>query len=229
MITLAYDIRPNLDHIPKRPKQGEVATFDIVLFPEGCIRNWDLINSETYNGPDPINFLGWIERLSKTDFPRNIPGLPIISKQMLEILLSVDNFPHRAIPTRIFPYDLRYTGDTGEHWDLEDLPIELCNQDYVAVQLLEYTNATDYDRSTFRTHPAFPDEPPVIDRLVLHRPSEGFPPLFRVDSSPSKLFISPSAKTALESKKIVLNYVEWNESGASEIVYKLPDNSEIYN
>jgi hypothetical protein len=62
MTIVAYDIRPNLDHIPKRPKQGEVATFDAILFPEGCIKTWDLINTETYSGPDPINFLGWVER-----------------------------------------------------------------------------------------------------------------------------------------------------------------------
>jgi hypothetical protein len=229
MIALAYDIRPNLDHIPKRPKRGEVATFDAILFPEGCIKNWDLINISTYNGPEPIIFLGWIERLSKTDFPRNIPGLPIISKRMLEVLLSVGDFPHRVISTRIFPYELRYTGDTGEHWNPENLPIDLCNQDYVVVQLLEYTNATDYDRSTFRIHPAFPDDPPVVDQLVLRCPPSGFPPLFRVDSSRLKLFISPSAKIALEEEKIVLNYVEWNENGTNEIVYKLPDNSELYN
>jgi hypothetical protein len=225
MNAFAYDIRPNLDHIPKNPKQGEVATFDALLFPEGCIRHWDIIETSPYNGPEPLNFLGWLERLSKIDFPRITPGLPLMSKRMLEILLSIGDFPCRIIPTHIFPYELRFT---RENWSPEDLPIEICNENFVAVQLLEYLDITNYEQSTFRIHPAFPDEPPVVDQLVLRLPPEGLPPLFRVNSSRSKLFVSLAGKIALENENIVLNYVEWGQDGGSNIVYKLPSNIEIY-
>jgi hypothetical protein len=223
MSLIAYEISPNLKHIPKRPKGGEVEKYDAELYPSGSINNWTLVDSSPYTGPEPLNFLGWPKRLPKTEFPRNFPGFPLMSKRMLEVLCSVGEFPHRAIATRVFDYDLEREIEQYSHCG--DLEPELCNENYVAVHLLKHIDGADLERSTFRTDIAV--DPPLINNLILKEPVEGFPPLFRIKRKPIYLFVSPEAKRALEQAGIKsIDYFAWDKNGVAGWVYKLRDGTE---
>jgi hypothetical protein len=212
----------NLDHIPKRPKRGDVEKRDAWIYPEHAVNVWSLIKTLLYDGPEPINFLGWPKRLPKTDFPDNNPGLVLMSKRMLEILYSVGEFPHRLIPTRIFFYDLEY--EIEEYLNQQNLDPELCNEGYFAVQLLEHIDVADPERCTYE--PSY-DGSMKIDKLVLREPLDGFPPLFRVKGDPFDLFASPEAKQALDAAGIKsMNYIAWNEDGIAGRIYRKPDGTE---
>jgi hypothetical protein len=222
---LAYDIHPNLDHIPKRPKRGDVEKYDALLYPEDSINEWELIETSPYDENESIKFLGWLNRLPETDFPHNKPGLLLMSKKMLETLCSVGSFPHRVIPARIFSYDLEY--DIDEYLDCQNLDANLCNEDFIIVQLLEHLDAIDRERSTFKTSPAFPNDPPEVDQLVLREIPGGFPPLFRVNGYETYAFASPEAKQALDRTGIrSVKYFAWDKDGSAGWVYKMPDGTE---
>jgi hypothetical protein len=222
MKILAYECTWNLDHIPKRPKRGDVERKDAFIYPEHDVERWKLIKAEPYNGHKPLNFLGWPKRLSKTDFPYNSPGFPLMSKRMLEVLRSVGEFPHKLIPTRIFFYDLEY--EIEEYLNQQNLDPELCNENYFAVQLLEHVDVADLERCTYE--PSY-DGSMKIDKLVLREPPEGFPPLFRVKGDPFYLFASPAAKQALDTAGIKsMDYTAWDENGIAGRVYRKPDGTE---
>jgi hypothetical protein len=225
MTIFAYRCMSSSSHIPKRPKRGDVEKYDALIYPEYSVEQWALIKTLPYDGPEPINFLGWLKRLPKTDYPRNIPGFSLMSKRMLEVLYSVGYFPCRAIETRIFSYDLEY--EIEEYLDQQNLALDLCNKEYVAVQLLEHSELIDREHSIIETDPEFPDSPPQIEKLVLKEPPNGFPPVFRVADNPSWLYVSAAAKEALDQANIKgLYYIAWDETGIRGPVYKLPDGRE---
>jgi hypothetical protein len=222
MTILAYKCTWNIDHIPKRSKRGDVEKKDAFIYPPHALNVWRLIETTPYNGTEPINFLGWPKRLSKTEFPRNDSGFPLMSKRMLEVLYSVGEFPHKLIPTRIFFYDLEY--EIEEYLNQQNLDPELCNENYFAVQLLEHIDVADPERCTYE--PSY-DGSMKIDELVLREMPGGFPPLFRVKGDPFDLFASPEAKQALDAAGIKsMNYIAWDEHGIAGRVYRKPDRSE---
>jgi hypothetical protein len=222
MTILAYDCMWNLDHIPKRRKRGDVEKRDAWIYPRDLIKRWRLIETSPYDGPEPLNFLGWPKRLPKTEFPDNNPGFSLMSKRMLEILYSVGEFRYKAIPTRIFSYDLKY--EIEDYLNQQNLDPEFCNENYVAVQLLEHLDVADQERCTYE--PAY-DGSLRIEKLVLKEPSIGFPPLFRVKGDPIYLFVSPAAKQALDTAGIKgIDYTAWDKNGIAGIVYRMPDGTE---
>ncbi len=130
------------------------------------------------------------ERIQISDFPSVKEDWPIMSRKMLDILLSVGDFPHQAIPvvmSNVF----------------DNPPIEAFHN-FVAVQLLEHLNIFDWENSVYETVEDRPDivEPNSIEDLVLVEPEGGFPPLFRVKQIRTRLFISSAAKQALEAADI---------------------------
>jgi hypothetical protein len=222
MNIIAYEISAGLDHIPKRPKRGDIKKFDALVYPEGSLEFWNLAGESPYTGTNLINFLGWLERLSKTDFPRNILGVSLVSKQMLDVFCSVGDFPHTVIPTRIFSYELEY--ETEEYLEQQILDPELCNENFVALNLGEHFDFVDRERTTYKV--AY-DGSPKIDELFLREPPGGFPPMFRVKGKAIYLFVSPDAKESLDMAGIKsIDYFAWDEDGSAGWVYKMPDGTE---
>ena len=60
-----------------------------------------------------------------------------------------------------------------------------------------YTNAFDYENSDFKPLRSNPNMPGVIKRLILRRPNNGFPPIFKIIEKSSDLFLSEEAKDSL--------------------------------
>jgi hypothetical protein len=138
-----------------------------------------------------------LRRTRVTDYPYNREGWPIMSKRMLETLLSVREFHHQVIPIVML--------DAFTPIEFEE------NHDYVAVQLLEHQDVFDWGKSVYERDPELPNGVDSLEKLVLKELSEGLPPLFRIATTPLKnlLYVSAEGRTALEAAGIRgVNFIE---------------------
>jgi hypothetical protein len=158
-----------------------------------------LIETSSYDLPDPVIFWGNPEFLNDVDYPASNVNWPIMSRRMYYALLAVGDFPHRVIPIAMMD-GTRFTYEPERRFLTDGQPNpEITNRDdLVAVQILEYNDYFDFDRSVYEPSPKFPQLARSVDRYVLHEPLGGFPPLFRLGASAATLFISAKAREALK-------------------------------
>jgi hypothetical protein len=206
---VAYEMRLSLEHLDNLPdpierEYGEAEDFDALIHkptaPEGADDDF-LIRVVPYQDPGNLNWLGFLNRLHRhpVDFLRGNPSWPIMSKRVLYVLQSVGSFSHKAIPMRIFDYSLE--DKVGMYLGKEYFPPEVCNQDYVVVQLLDALDVIDTQLSEYGKPGSILPAP--ITRLVLREPAGGFPPIFRLEKDfYYSLYVSPQAKHALEDADI---------------------------
>jgi hypothetical protein len=207
--TVAYELRMSLEHLHSLPdfedrEFGEVEDFDALIYkptaPEGFDGSY-LDRVVPYQGPEPLNWLGFLNRLHQIDLLRGNHSLPLMSNRMLYVLRSVGNFSHKAIPMRIFDYSLE--DEVNQYLSQEYFPPDVCNQDYVVLQLLEFTNAVDSELSEYEEPDPDSIFSPSIIRMVLREPVGGFPPVFCIPQEfRYNLFVSPQAKQVLEDAGI---------------------------
>jgi hypothetical protein len=138
--------------------------------------------------PKEIKFVVNREWLSETDFPymEDVEDWTIMSKRMVEVMLSVGDFPHQIIPITF----------------RDGLGITL-DPDYVILQLNELSNLFDLEKSVYTLEPTSLDPTKSmvwdIEKLRLVKPAGGFPPIFRVNWKKTYLYVSAKAKNALEA------------------------------
>ena len=158
-------------------------SFDIVFYEPEVITSFDEIKME-----------GVLSDFEGIDYLHTEPRLPIMSKRMLSVLMSVRDFPHQTIPVVIEDIEAA-KGD----WFQRSGKV---NTDYVAVQLLEQLDIFDREKSVYRPSSISPNGVGRIRRLVLKVPPQGLPPIFRIIENSTYLYVSPEAKTALEEAGI---------------------------
>jgi hypothetical protein len=152
--------------------------------------------------PGNITFTGLRKWLTPTDYPYiyQVNNWPIMSKKMVEAILSVGNVPHQTVPL-IFKSE-----EEVERADVFGDIIPSLNRDYVLFQLLELSDVLDMDKSTYDLEPyAYcPTETFVcnVESPVFKEPEGGFPPIFRVKNDEIPLYVSVKAKEALEEAGI---------------------------
>jgi hypothetical protein len=146
-----------------------------------------------------VKFQGYESSLSDTDYPYCSVNWSIMSKRMLNVLLSVKDFPHRT-------WDIPFVGfpdNASEGMLIQELRDGVRHDnEFVAVQLLEHQDIFDLENSVYRMHSIFPDAIDRIRKLVLKVPEEGLPPIFRLKVSPVQLYVSPEGRAALEAANI---------------------------
>jgi hypothetical protein len=131
----------------------------------------------------------------------------IVSLSVLEVMCSIGKINCRVIPIRIFDINLKH--QLEKYISVTDLSPEICNQNYVALQVLEQLDAVDWERTELsewderRMSQGFniSTERYVsgIQKLILKEPAGGFPPIFWVNAHTGNL-ISVAAKEALEKR-----------------------------
>jgi hypothetical protein len=225
---IAYSLWQKLDRINELPpdpmdrKYGEAEDYDALIHKseeQDGIGSDELTYTEPYDGPEPVDFVGFLERLPhQTDFLSTNSFEPIISKRMLYVLRSVGDFPHKTISTRIYDYGFQDQGRNNYDGSTTILTGEF-NEDYVGLQLLEHVEGIDYEHTEFRPSQNPDILPPQISTLVLKEPEGGFPPIFRLAKRRTVyLFVSPAAKEALEEAGIKgLGFTEYEGTRAQEV------------
>jgi hypothetical protein len=140
--------------------------------------------------------------LQETGYPYSKYGSswPIMSKRMLEVLLSVRDFPHQTIAIDI--KDATQVADVERGIGLKDSGIH--NHNFVIVQLLEQLDIFDWEQSVYEPDTISSSSFTVgeINKMVLKEPETGFPPLFRVTINSTRLYVSAAARAALEAAGI---------------------------
>jgi hypothetical protein len=153
--------------------------------------------------PEEIVFAGLKDWLSPTDYPYipEVSNWPIISRRMLDVLLSVGDFPHQVIPVLFRSIDRPEYSE--EEWLVKSL---VRNHDYIILHLLELSDVFDMERSEYNTERGVADPERIlltdVQNVVLKEPEGGFPPIFRVKEYSLRWYVSAKAKQALEDAGI---------------------------
>jgi hypothetical protein len=140
--------------------------------------------------PKRIEFDAGYEDLQLMDYLHNNVQWPILSQQMLHVLLSLGKFSYQAIPLVMV--------DDVLDWDTME-PTGRESHDYIALQLLEHQDLFDWENSVYEHNPNKPNPFNSLQTLVLKTPETGFPPIFRIPTLPRRLFVSAQARAALET------------------------------
>jgi hypothetical protein len=208
---VAYEISPSLarlDSLPEDPmdrEYGEAEDYDALIYKPTQAEEVGtglIENAEPYEVPEPVDWVGFLDRLHQTDYLHNDLLWPLVSKRMLYVLRSVGEFSHKAISTRIYDYGCQNQGNNNDEGHTTPSAGEF-NEDYVGLQLLEHVEGIDYEHTEFSPslHPDIFS--PYITNLVLKEPVGGFPPIFRLaNKKTTELFVSPAAREALEAAGI---------------------------
>lgn len=160
----------------------------------------DLISTRAFKTPEVLFFASDYKIIPAIDFPKNDIGLTIFSNKMLRIFTNLGDFKFRSLPTIMFDHKEMEAYHIEEGELLEDLKKR--NEDYIAIQLMEFADTFDRDNSIYEEHFINPERVGDIDKLVFRVPENGFPPLFKIDEIATKLFVSEQVKNALEAANI---------------------------
>jgi hypothetical protein len=171
---------------------GTEARIEGVRLPDN---HWRFVRAVV---PGNITFVG----LTPTDYPYidQVNNWPIMSKGMVEAILSVGDVPYQTVPL-IFKDE-----EEVERANVVGDIIPTLNRDYVLFQTLELLDVFDKERSIYTPEPS-ERWPGVIYlsnilEVVLKEPKGGFPPIFRVKGHSISLYVSAKAKEALEEAGI---------------------------
>jgi hypothetical protein len=141
--------------------------------------------------PERIEFEAIGSMLDMTDYPYTDVRWPIMSKRMLNTLLSVGSFPHTAYPVVMVDVE----------WDTKAKKVSFPrteNHNYIAIHLTENLDAFDFKNSVYERSTINPDVVKNVKWTTLREPKIGFPPLFTVRPAFGDLFVSAEARAALE-------------------------------
>jgi hypothetical protein len=193
----AYELLHNLSHLADTSRERD--TY-IVEWPEYREYDFKFCHPKDFEYPSHgVEFQGYESFISDTDYPYNNVSWPIMSKQMLNTLLSVKEFPHRV-------WDVPFVGFP------DNAPEELLRKGlrdgvrhdnkFVAVQLLEHLDIFNRENSVYKDSKILPGAVKSIRKLALDVPRNGLPPIFRLKVSPVQLYVSPEGRDALEAANI---------------------------
>jgi hypothetical protein len=162
----------------------------------------DNLSEETLLNPEIIYAEGNLEALEYTDYPilKTNPLSLVISKRLLELLLTIKPFAYRVTPLVII-------NDIAQREEKylpsgEVKPGVKTNTDYVLVKLLRHV-PMDREKSIYRQSMYEGKEfISWIEPLELLEPEDGLDPIFRVKEIPESLFVTKEAREQMEQHEI---------------------------
>ncbi|RZT95596.1 hypothetical protein EV201_0219 [Ancylomarina subtilis] len=157
----------------------------------------DMISVSEFELPQRLYFQANFKIIEYIDYPLTDLHIQIISKRMLDIFNKLKNVKHRQVPITMID-------DTffGELFDRKgelnpNVPI---NNDFVAIQLMEYTDVFDYDKSEYEEDFILPVG--HIYKLILKMPKDGFPSVFKLQECSSQVFVSEQMYGRMKKENI---------------------------
>ncbi len=188
-----YEIRRDLDLVFEEEKYtaNHIAVENDQDLKRGCII------PDGIKKPDKVYFMANFATLEVTDYPANDLRWPIMSRKMLDTLLSVGEFAHKLIPVVMLDDTCMDAGDIIEGELKPNVPI---NTDYYAVEIPEFTDTIDLPRSEYIPRKRFPNKIGNVIKLA-YKDME-LPPFFVMRELLAHHFISTSAYEALQKNGI---------------------------
>lgn len=148
--------------------------------------------------PKEVLFKANFDILPKLDYPLSDLNIPILNEKMIKTLKSIGDF--EAFFTPVTMLEDTYLGDLFDKSGNLKADIER-NDDYRIMTLINRENCFNYELSDFLPSELDAKKPGFIKKYVLNY-SEDLPPIFRINESPSKIFLTDKAKVALEANGI---------------------------
>ncbi len=188
----AYQVQSSTEHL------GDM-TYDVA--PLGARERFAqvfLMESEPIAIEEPIEFVANFATLAGTDLPVcDERTWPVMSRHMLDTLLSVGAFSHRAIACRM----IDDTVMPPDRYDDRGLRSAIVDDRFVLVHLTTHVDdAFDWKRSVFERDNDESERLLIVTKLVLR--DVPLPPLFRLAPYPRKLFVSSEAKEAIDRTRL---------------------------
>ena len=207
---MIYTLRHDLSHFPS-PLSGADKRWDAeLIYFEGSEDARFGNPTIDYRGrvPSVIEFVGELSTLEWSDFPYVSPTRLLMSKKMLDVLLSIQPFKHRVYPARVYSYGIdelvRYKFD-GTRTDYEVEEPSLYTDKFVIMQLAENTDVLDEDKTIIEGKTARESEEWFLSEFdVEHyeftRGEKDLPPVFTTPKTP--YFYTEATVRALEAHNI---------------------------
>jgi hypothetical protein len=207
---MIYTIHRDLSHRPSprpsgaRPWDAELIYFEgsqDVGFENPAIDYTDKV-------PSVIEFVGNLEVMKWSDFPYTDQPYLVMSRKMLEVLLSIHSFKYCIYPTLIYSYEIdelvRYAFDgTRTDYHVEDR--SLFTDRFIIMQLAETTDVIDEDKTLIKGETARKSERWFlseydVEHYEFTREEKDLPPVFAAPKTP--YFFTEAAVRALEANNI---------------------------
>jgi len=169
----------------------------VVKFP-GFENTVGLALATEYKLPEPVLMVGNLKKVSKLDYPYTDTGWPIMSAKMRAVLQGLNGCRTRAYPLRMIDDTL---DDPSVYFDSVDDPKHVITG-FSAVQILDRVDSFDWEESVYTRSQYVPGLVSELEKLVVKEPTNGFPPIFRLDAYPSLLMITEETKAAFEDARI---------------------------
>jgi hypothetical protein len=147
--------------------------------------------------PNILYFRANMRVIKVYDFPYNNVNVLIISDKMLNVLLEVELFPFQKIPIVMID-DLYLSSPFDIKGELVDEVIT--DESFSCIQLEPLVEMLDYEKSEFISMKG--REKKSLTWTVFKEKINGFPPVFRIEENPFKVFVSNNAKESLEANGI---------------------------
>jgi hypothetical protein len=208
---MIYTTKHDFSHRPSPRPMGENRRDVELIYFEGYrdARFENPAIDYTDRVPPIIEFVGNLDVLEWSDFPYVAPTLLLISKKMLDVLLSVQPFKCRVYPTLIYSYEIeelvRHTFDgTRTDYHVEDP--SLFTDKFVIMQLAETIDVLDEDKTIIKGKTARESDRRwylselEVEHYELTREEKDLPPVFAAPKTP--YFYTEAAVCALEANNI---------------------------
>jgi hypothetical protein len=149
---MIYTIDRDLSHRSSPARRGDKRWDAEMIYFDG----WEDAGFKNptidYKGKVPpiIEFVGNLQILEWSDFPYISPSRLMMSRKMLDILLSIHPFNHRVYPTRVYSYEIdelvRYSYD-GTRTDYQVEESALYTEKFIIMQLTEALDVLDENKT----------------------------------------------------------------------------------
>jgi hypothetical protein len=159
--------------------------------------------------PPIIEFVGDLDVLEWSDFPYTSPTFLLMSKKMLDVLLSIQPFKHRVYPTRVYSYGIEELVRDSFYGGRTDYQVEepsLYTDKFVIMQLAETIDVLDEDKTIIKGQTARESDRRwylselEVEHYELTREEKELPPVFTTSKTP--YFFTEAAVRALAANNI---------------------------
>ncbi|NMM50767.1 Imm43 family immunity protein [Marinigracilibium pacificum] len=157
----------------------------------------DMMSVREFELPERLYLQANFRIIENIDYPLTDLNIQIISKRILDIINELGGIKHRQVPITMI--DDTFLDELFDKQG-ELKPNVPTNNDFVGIQLMEYTDVFDYDKSEYEEDFILPVG--HISKLILKKPKYGFPPIFKLKECSSEVFISEQTYNRMKNENI---------------------------